>query len=374
MKRLFALILATMMVLMGLAALAEENTINCLVEEGSFIVQIDDPEGDMGWKAETKDENIVSIYDADLIEDTFVVRYDPVNDGDTTVTVKHYTGIACDQVYTWDLTVKDKAIAEPAGGSHTASPDPATFDDALIGKWETSDGMAAMTITKNPGGSVWDAEINGAASHNGYAFIATIYYDCEKNAFVYDKGKYWELPITDSEETTELGEPTNVGMSGAFTFSGSEEKPVLTWKGDDENSIELEFNKAAAEVAVAEDAVDRFFDTWAAEGFSAEIWYDKDESIIKCDMALSDGSFCEFRDCKYDAESDTLVCEGGVHYNAIFNEQTADHDREVLASDVKAVFALKDDKLTCEDSLGQLKGVEFQHLDDAEAEMAAQAN
>ena len=374
MKKLIALLLAAMMALMGLAALAEENTINTLVEEGSFIVQIDDPEGDLGWMAETKDDSIVSIYDADLIEDTFVVRCDPVNDGDTTVTVKHYTGIACDQLYTWDLTVKDKTIAKPAGGSHTASPDPATFDASLIGKWESADGMAAMTITKNPGGAVWDAEINGASSHNGYSFAATIYYDCEKNAFVYDKGKYWELPITDSEETPELGEPTTAGMSGAFTFSGSEDKPVLTWKGDDEASMEIEFSKAAAEAAVPQDVIDRFSDTWAAEGFSAEIWFDKDEGIVKCDMALSDGSFCEFRDCKYDAESDALVCEGGVHYNAIFNEETAEHDREVLDNDVKAVFTVKDDKLTCEDSLGQLKGVEFQHLDDAEAEMAAQAN
>lgn len=374
MKKLLALVLATMMVLAGLAALAEENTINSLVEEGSFIVQIDDPEGDLGWLAETKDESIVSIYDADLIEDTYVVRYDPVNDGDTTVTVKHYTGIACDQVYTWDLTVKDKTIVEPTGGSHTASPDPATFDATLIGQWETADGMATMSITKNPGGSVWDAEINGASSHNGYAFVATIYYDCEKDAFVYDKGKYWELPITDSEEAPALGEPTTAGMSGAFTFSGDEEKPVLTWKGDDEDSIEIEFSKAAAGAAIPEDVIERFSDTWAADGFSAEIWFDKDEGIVKCAMALSDGSFCDFSSCKYDAESDALVFEGGVHYNANFNEETADHDREVLDSDVKAVFTEKDGKLTCEDSLGQLKGVEFQHLDDAEAEMAAQAN
>ena len=364
MKKMLALLLAVLMVLTALSALAEDK-INCLTEEGSFIVQIDDPEGDMGWSAETKDDTIVSLYDADLIEDTFVVRFDPVKDGNATVVVKHfYNGFACDQVFTWDLTVKDGTIAEPTGGSHTASPDAEVNDAVVIGKWETENGMASMTVEKNPAGAAWDVEINGAASHSGYVFKATIYYDCEKNAFVYDKGKYWELPISDSEETPELGEPTTAGMTGSFTFAAD---GTLTWKGDDEGSLETVFKKAAA---VSQEVIDRFSDTWAAEGFSAEIWYDNDAAAFKCNMALKDNSFCEFSDCRYDADTDTLVCEGGSRYNANFNEATADHDREILDSDVKAVFTVKDNTLTCEDSLGLCKGVVFEHLDDAEAAMA----
>ena len=206
MKKLLATLLVAILCLIALSALAEENTMNCLISEGSFVVQIDDPEGDLGWLAESTDESIVNIYDADLIEDTYVVRFDPVADGNATVAVKHYTGIACDQIFTWDLTVKDSTILEPAEGSYAASPDPAESDPALIGNWETEDGMNVMTIAKNPGGSVWDVEITGAAGQSGYVFMTTIYFDCEKDAFVYDKGKYWDTPITDSEEAPELGE------------------------------------------------------------------------------------------------------------------------------------------------------------------------
>ena len=81
MKKLLATILAAILCLMAFSALAEDSTMNCLISEESFVVQIDDPEGDLGWMAESKDESIVNIYDADLIEDTYVVRFDPVADG-----------------------------------------------------------------------------------------------------------------------------------------------------------------------------------------------------------------------------------------------------------------------------------------------------
>ena len=234
MKKIITLILIALMSLVAVTALADGTSINCLVEEGSFIIQIDDPEGDLGWVADdmAQDDSVVKLYDADLIEDTFVVRYDPVGDGDVTVGVRHYTGIACDELHTFDLHVENGAVTESTGGSYAASPDPAEQDPFLIGEWlEKETQFTQMTIEKNPGGSGWDVEIASPLTHSAYIFKATIYYDCELDAFVYDKGKFWEAPITD-DENVELGEAKIAGSTGSFTVSGIEEDPTLTWYSD----------------------------------------------------------------------------------------------------------------------------------------------
>lgn len=234
MKKIITLILIALMSLAGVTALADGASINCLIEEGSFIIQIDDPEGDLGWVADdmAQDDSIVKLYDADLIEDTFVVRYDPVGDGDVTVGVRHYTGIACDELHTFDLHVENGAVTESTGGSYTASPDPAEQDPFLIGEWlEKETQFTQMTIEKNPGGRGWDVEIASPLTHGAYIFKATIDYDCELDAFVYDKGKFWEVPVTD-DENAELGEAKIAGSTGSFTIGGTEENLTLTWYSD----------------------------------------------------------------------------------------------------------------------------------------------
>lgn len=234
-RKTIAVILA--LLLCCLAAMAEESIgtkVNCLIEKGSFIIQIDDPEGDLGWVADdmAQDDSVVKLYDADLIEDTFVVRYDPVGDGDVTVGVRHYTGIACDELYTFDLHVENGAVTEATGGSYAESPDPAESDPYLIGDWQTKDGMSVMTIGKNPDSRAWDVEIVTAQSHGACIFRATVCYDCELNSFVYDKGKYWEASITDSDEEPELGEAKIAGTTGRFTFTGDPENLILEWYDD----------------------------------------------------------------------------------------------------------------------------------------------
>lgn len=116
--------------------------------------------------------------------------------------------------------------------------------------------------------------------------------------------------------------------------------------------------------AVPQEIVDRFSDTWVAEGFSAEIWYE--ENTFKCDMALSDDSFCEYRNCNYDDATDTLVCKDGVRFFATYDEETLDYLRDEISSGLTAVFTEKDNLLACEDSEGLLKDVVFLRLYDAE--------
>ena len=81
-------------------------------------------EGNDGWQADdmSQDDSVVKLYDADIIEDTFVARYDPTGDGDMAVCVKHMNGIACDEAFTWDLRVNCGVVQEIIGGSHHIFP------------------------------------------------------------------------------------------------------------------------------------------------------------------------------------------------------------------------------------------------------------
>ena len=367
MKKMIALVLILMLALCGLAATAEANDetkINCLIEDGSFIIQIDDPEGDLGWVADdmAQDDSVVKLYDADLVEDTFVVRYDPVGDGDVTVGVRHYTGIACDELHTFDLHVENGAVTESTGGSTAASPDEAVQDPYLSGRWQEQETQfSELDIAKNEARG-WDVEIHAPLTHGAYVFKATVCYDCKLDAFVYDKGKFWDVPITDGEDEGELGEAKIAGATGSFTLGGTEEALTLTWYNDQSPEASVVFEKAAAD---AGDAVERFSDTWVADGYTAEIWYDEAEGGFACDLVIGE-TFAEYRDCRYDAQSDALVCQGGMRYQSTYNESTGDYDRDILSEGLTATFTEADGKLTCADSEGLLADVTFLRLDDAE--------
>ena len=279
MKKMIAMMLALVLALISVAALAEaagepeaveateaaeapeaveeEQTINCLIEEGSFIIQIPTSYKGMNWVADdmAQDDTVVKLYDADVIEDTFVARYDPVGDGDMTVGVRHYVGIACDELYTWDLHVEGGAVTEVTGGSHVGSPEEFEIDPYTTGEWiEQDTGFTQMTIEKNIENG-WNVEIAAPLTHGAYIFKATIYYDCDREAFVYDKGKFWDVPVTDSEEEGDLGEAKIAGATGSFAFGGdSIENATLTWHDDDSAETDIVFVRAGGDDAAAEPA------------------------------------------------------------------------------------------------------------------------
>ena len=237
-RKLIAILLMAALCLTGLA-LAEETVdahgleVNCLIDEGGFVIQIPVVDGDLAWVADdmAQDDSVVELYDADVLEDTFVARYQPTGDGDVTVGVRHYIGIACDHYLTWDLHVEGGEVKEVTGGGDAIAPDEAEIDPFMTGEWaEVETQFTSMAIEKNEARG-WDVEITSPMTHGAYIFKTTIYFDCELNAFVYDKGKFWDIP-TDYEEGMDLGEARDMGTTGRFVLAGDEENPTLDWYDD----------------------------------------------------------------------------------------------------------------------------------------------
>ena len=264
MKRLIAVIMTMPLLLCSMTALAEADLasastrVNSMIDEGSFVIQIDVGE-DMNWVADdmVQDDSVVKLAYADILEDTFVARYDPTGDGEVSVDVRHYSGIACDRVLIWDLRVADGAIQEVIGGGETLPAADEDLDPSLSGEWlEAETQFTQMTIEKNPE-SGWDVEIVSPLTHGAYVFKTTVYYDCEMNSFVYDKGKFWNVPITE-EENPELGEAKIAGTIGTFTWDNQE--MILTWVDDSQPDQEVRFERTEtieteATVAANGDAV-----------------------------------------------------------------------------------------------------------------------
>ena len=227
---------------------AEEGLkIETRFEKDSFIIEIPVEEGDLGWAADDSQAiaPFVKLGEQGVTGDTFVARYDAVVDGMVTVAVRHYyTGFACDHALTFDLKVRDGAVQEVVGGSEAQNVPEEELDPYLSGEWrEEGTQFTELSITKGQERG-WDVVLVSPLTQEGLVFKTTIYQDCEKG-FVYDKGKFWDLP-TDWDGTSSLGEAKTAGTTGCFALEEAEEGLRLTWE-DDERSEAMVFEKMEEE-------------------------------------------------------------------------------------------------------------------------------
>ena len=213
----------------GWDAIPLTDTIVGRIEDGSYILRFPVQENETGeWVADdmSQDDSIVKLAYARLENGAFEVRYDPVGDGEMAVAVRHMNGIACDEAHTFELLVKDGKIQEVTGGSYTASPTDEELAAYCIGEWrEQETQFTQMTIGTNDEGAL-TAEIVSPMTHGAYLFRMTLHYDCELNAFLYDDGEQYDLPITDSEEA-DLGEPVQQNLSGRLLLLADENDTLL---------------------------------------------------------------------------------------------------------------------------------------------------
>ena len=221
------------------------SAIDCRFENGGYIISIPIEENDKGWFAESLDDT-VRLAGSEIENGSAVFRFEAVADGEATISVRHYyIACACDAAHTWDLTVKDGAIQECTGGSYTAAPQEKELDAFMSGEWlEDETQFTKMIVTKNELMG-WDVEIVSPMTHGAFEFLATVYYDCWQDAFVYDTGMLYDLP---AEADGARVEPAVTGSAGCMQFEAvNEEKTVLHWIDDAIQAGDVYFVRADAE-------------------------------------------------------------------------------------------------------------------------------
>ncbi len=323
MKKTLAIVLMCLMALLTSAALAE-NEILCEIQEDGYVIRIPVEENDEGWHAdETADSAAVKLAGAEKQDGCFVVRYAPAADGAATVQVRHfYCAAACDQALTWDLLVKDGRIVECTGGSHTANPSEDEMDAFISGAWlEKETQFTKLTIVRNEDRG-WDVEAVSPMTHGAYVFRATVFYDCAEGAFLYEKGTFFALPA----EGEDLGEPTADGTAGSFTM---EADGSLVWR-DDAGDVPVAFEKQGLSFA---------------DLSSLEWSFSSGAGAWSTDMRIAaDGTFTgEFHDSEMGDAADAYP--DGTVYVCSFSGQMA-----LLAQEDEYTWLVHIDRLTLGDA------------------------
>lgn len=232
MKKIIIALLAAALALMGLAVAepTAPTVIENHIENGSYVIRIPVQDDGAGWVADDmfQDDSVVKLESAAVEDGVFVVRYAPVADGDMTVSICHYRGIACDTAFTWDLRVAGGQVVECTGGSLMESPEAEELEPYIAGEWvEAETGNDTLFIERGDG-EAFVAQYIAPGREGATAFKATISYDCQSGHFVYADGAFHKVPITDTEEDVE-GELIADNINGSFDIL----------QGDRENELRL---------------------------------------------------------------------------------------------------------------------------------------
>lgn len=214
------------------------------IEDGAYVLTVKlDPDDAGDWQADemAQDASVVKLTSSGTENGVFTARYEPVSDGAVSVYLRHFNEHTCDRMLGFDLIVKDGKVQEATGGSETGSPSEEDQDPYFSGEWLEKDTQFIMLdVTKNIGNG-WQIEMMSPVSHGSWIIRATVYYDCDYDAFVYADGvKYDILPDDDTP-----AKETEKDLWGTIRFAGTEDNLQLVWYGmEASGNEEIAFERA----------------------------------------------------------------------------------------------------------------------------------
>ena len=217
-----------------------EAVTGSLEEDGSYVLRVPVRPGEAGaWTAQGAEAEhaAAALASAGMEEGFFTARYVPVTDGSATVFLRHFTGIACDQVQSYDLRVADGRIAEVTGGSILHATPGDELDAAVSGRWAEKDvQFTQLTISRSPERG-WTVEIVSPMTREAFVLRAHAYYDCEQKALIWADGTRWEMTSAGYASDEDLGEPSVTGISGLLRLEADAEgRLILVWPRDAEGN------------------------------------------------------------------------------------------------------------------------------------------
>ena len=291
MKKILAMIMAAVLTFAACPAMAGETSkITGNIEDGCYILTVNlDPDDAGEWRADemAQDDSVVRLAASGTENGVFTARYEPTGDGEVCVNLRHFNGHACDELHSFNLLVKDGRVEEATGGSYTASPDEWELDSFFSGEWlEKGTQFTVLDVTKRIENG-WDVEITSPVSHGAWVIRATVYYDCDYDAFVYADGvKYDLIP---GDETMER--ETAAGLWGTLRPGGTEDSLQIVWSGmEDAENREVIFERAPALPAYSytgDDPVEGAVANELANGSFAKMFLTEEGAVtIPCPILL----------------------------------------------------------------------------------------
>ena len=211
-------------------------------EDGSYLIRIPVRPGEAGeWAAsDTQAEGTPALLaESGMDHGFFNARYVPANDGSMAIVLRHYTGIACDQMHTYDLVVKDGKIADVTGGSITYTTPDDDLDPYLSGAWMEKDTQFTTMDIARDAFRGWNVTITSPMTHGAYVFTAHAEYDCELEALVYADGARYDMPAG-YDGVSALTDPAETGLTGRLDLSEAKDSIGLTWH---DGNAETDFDR-----------------------------------------------------------------------------------------------------------------------------------
>ncbi len=215
---------------------ASDEPIRGNIENGSYVVKVPVTGIPGRWEASAPEgeDAAVQLASAETADGYFTARFDPAKDGSGTVYIKHYTGIACDQVHSFDLAVENGQVKENTSGSFTASSLDKDLDAHVGGQWFEKDTQFTRMYALRDPYQGWQVEITSPMTHGAYIFEAHMYYDCDQDRFIYQDGAFYAL----NAETGEAGDLIAADTQGSFALTAGENAEAdalqLIWESGQE--------------------------------------------------------------------------------------------------------------------------------------------
>ena len=208
------------------------------------------------------------------------------------------------------------------------------------GEWvECETHFTQMTIEENPVEGL-DVEIVSPLTHGAYIFKATVQYEADQRCFTYDKGKFWDVPITE-EENPELGEAKIAGTIGTFTFAWEEDRLVLTWVDDSQPERQIRFERVDA---LPDDAA-AFEGVWQCGRATIAMYWEEEGFKVLITWGSSAWEHSEWEySCFYHDEDNTVVSMPfGTRSEVVYNDDGEIASVTEAYNDGEAVFSLDEE-------------------------------
>ncbi len=211
--------------------------VDCELHDGIFTIRIkalDTDDKNFWWQFDRENASKVQVLTETDMEEglAYAGSFRGIEDGEDTIRMVHTNGFYVDGYLDFIVNVKDGKITEEVGGGEGYGVTGEELAPALEGLWEEKDGPLCMEISVSDDNAL-DFVISDGSGTDGTTvyYTMTAYYDCIKEALVYQNGMEIAADITDGSETEAESQAEMAGETEANLPAGETEAETDSEEG-----------------------------------------------------------------------------------------------------------------------------------------------